>query len=85
MTVKMILTNFVVVSSVGIKRVVCIEIRPRGYKTFFSCSTQLSMNFSLLIILLAEKCSCSTMKKIAIVSNLRFISRTNFMLNEDLL
>ena len=59
----------------------------------FSCSTQLSMKFSLLInmkmptivgifILLAEKFSCSAMfskKEFAIVSNFRFISRKNFM------
>ena len=57
----------------------------------FSCSTQLSMKFSLLInmkmpttYLLAEKFSCSDMftkKDSATVSNLRFISRTNFMLS----
>ena len=64
----------------------------------FSCSTQLSMKFSLLIntkmpsivgififsYLLAEKFSCSAMfskKEFAIVNNLRFISRTNFMLS----
>ena len=58
---------------------------------FFSCSTQLSMKFSLLIniklafsYLLAEKILRSAMfskKEFAIVSNLRFISRTNFMLS----
>ena len=76
----------------------------------FSCSTQLSMKFSLLInmkmptkvgififisreifmlklafsYLLAEKISCSAMfsnKEFAIVSYLRFISMTNFMLS----
>ena len=61
----------------------------------FSCSTQLSMKFSLLInmkmptklefsYLLAEKFSCSAMfskKEFVIVSNLRFISRTNLMLS----
>ena len=69
---------------------------PRGYKTFL-CSFQLSMKFSLLInvkipikvgvffsILLAEKFSCSSMfskEEFAIVSNLRYIIRTNFILS----
>ena len=61
----------------------------------FSCSSQLSMKFSLLInmkmptllafsYLLAEKYSCSAMfikKELAIVNNLRYISGTNFMLS----
>ena len=57
----------------------------------FSCSTQLSTKFSLLknmklafSYLLAEKMSCSAMfskKEFAVVSNLRFISRTKFMLS----
>ena len=57
----------------------------------FSCSTQLSLKFSLLInmkmpfsYLLAEKFSCSAVfskKEIVLLSNLRFISRTNFMLS----
>ena len=54
-----------------------------------SCSTQLSMKLSLLInmnmaYLLAEKFSCSAMfsqKEFAVVSNFRFIIRTNFMLS----
>ena len=76
-------------------------IQARGYKTFLSCSTQLSMNFSLLINMkmpkmstinmkkkkcqqLTEKFSCSAIlrkKEDAIVSDLRFINRTNFMLS----
>ena len=58
----------------------------------FSCSTQLSMKFSLLIdmkmptisYLLAEKFSCSAMfskKEFAIVSSFRLISRANFVLS----
>ena len=61
----------------------------------FSYSTQLSMKFSRQInmkiptmigflYLLADKFSCSAMfskKEFAIVSNLRIISRTNFMLS----
>ena len=45
----------------------------------FSCSTQLAFSY-----LLAEKISCSVMfskTEFEIVSNLRFISRTNVMLN----
>ena len=48
---------------------------------FFSCSTQLSRKFSLL---LTEKITSSAMlskNEFAIVSNLRFISRTNYMLS----
>ena len=70
---------------------------------YFSCSTQLSMKFSLLInmkmpilvnmkmptivgifIFISREISCSakfSKKEFAIVSNLRFISRTNFMLS----
>ena len=60
----------------------------------FSCSTQPSMKFSLLInmkmltkgsiFILSEKFSCSAMfskKEFAIVSNLRFSSMMNFMLS----
>ena len=49
----------------------------------------MSMKFSLLIKMkmpTEEKISCSAMlrkKKFAIASNLRFISRTNFMLSCD--
>ena len=55
----------------------------------FSCSSQLSMKFSLQINMKiptyssAGKFSCSTIfskTEFAIVSNMRFISRTNFML-----
>ena len=66
----------------------------RGCKTF-SCLTQLSMKFSLLInmkmptkvgifVFISRKFSCFAMlsiKEFASVSNLRFISMTNFMLN----
>ena len=65
--------------------------RPEVIKKI-SCSIQLSMKFSLLInmkrptifgifIFIAEKCSCSAVfskKEFAVVSNLRFISRTKF-------
>ena len=65
------------------------------YKTFTSCSTYLSLKFSLLIdvkmptivdvlYLLAEQFSCSTMfskKEFEIVRDLRFISRKKFMLS----
>ena len=53
----------------------------------FSCSDQLSMKFSLLINMKMPtivKFSCSAMdskKDFAIVSNLGFISKTNFMLS----
>ena len=61
----------------------------------FLCSTQLSMTFSLLInmkmptivdisIFISRKCSCSAIfskKEFAIVSNLRFMSKINFMLS----
>ena len=60
----------------------------------FSCSTQLSMKFSLLmnvkmptkvgIFMLVEKFSCSGMlskQEFAIFGNMRFIRRTNFMLS----
>ena len=61
----------------------------------FSCSTQLSIKFSLLInikmqtivgifIFISREISCLAMfskKEFAIVSNLRLISRTNFMLS----
>ena len=53
--------------------------RPRGYKNFFSCSTQLSMKFSLLINM--KTSAVFSKKEFAIISNLRFISRTNFMLS----
>ena len=73
-----------------------IEENPaRGYKTFFMLNSaeheissankyenaNNSWHFSYL---LAEKFSCSTMykkKEFAIVSNLRFINMTNFMLS----
>ena len=73
------------------------NIKSGGYKTFFMLSSQLSMKFSLLInmkiptivgtcisYLFVEKISCSAMfskKEFAIVSNLRFIRKTNFMLS----
>ena len=47
------------------------SIRPGGYKPFFSCSTQLSTKFSLLI----------NMKMPTIVGIFIFISRENFMLS----
>ena len=72
------------------------EFGPQA-KKLFTCSSQLSMKFSLLMNIkmpttvgivifyfLAEIFSCSTMfrkKEFAIVSNLRFISRTKFMLS----
>ena len=48
------------------------ESRPQGYKTIFSCSTQLSMKFSLLI----------NMKMPTIVGIFIFISREIFMLSQ---
>ena len=68
--------------------------RPEVLK-LFSCSTQLSMKFSLLInmkmptivgifIFINREFSCSAMfskKEFAIVSNFRFIIRKNFMLS----
>ena len=57
---------------------------PRGYKTFFMLNSAEHEIFSAnKYENLAEKFSCSAMfskKKFAIVSNLRFISRKNFML-----
>ena len=63
---------------------------PRGYKTFFVLNSveheSFSANKKLLLAfsyLLAVKISCSAIfskKEFAIVNNLRFISRTNFML-----
>ena len=68
----------------------CLQTGPKVIK-LFSCSTQLSMKFFLIInnkiafsYLLAEKFSCSAMlskKEIGIVSNLRFISMKKFMLS----
>ena len=63
----------------------------RGYKTFFMLNSAQHEIFSAIkydschfSYLLAEKFSCSIMfskKEFAIVSNLRFISKTNFMLS----
>ena len=79
----------------GIHRLLLDSVRsgPQVIK-LFSCSTQLSMRFSLLInmkmltkvgiFILAEKISCSAVfsnKEFAIVSYLRFISMKNFMLS----
>ena len=62
---------------------------PQGYKTFFMLNSAEHEIFSgnkLLVFsyLLVEKFSCSAMfskREFAIFSNLRFISRTNFMLS----
>ena len=64
-----------------------------GVIKLFSCSTQLSMKFSLLInmkmptkvsYLLAEKLSCSAMfgkKELAIFRNMKFLTEQNFILS----
>ena len=63
--------------------------------TYFSCATQMSMKFSMLInikiptipdifIFISKEFSCSALfgkKVFAVVSNDRFISRANFMLS----
>ena len=65
------------------------KIWPRGYKPFFVINSAEHEIFSAYKYenannsLQVEKCSCSVMfskKEFAIVSNLRFISRTSFML-----
>ena len=60
-------------------------IWPRGYRTIFSANKYENANNSCFIsYLLAEKVSCSAMlskKEFAVVSNLRYVSMKNFMLN----
>ena len=65
------LSIYATVSSNSVDRQQRFFIRPRGYKPFFSCSTQLSTKLSLLI----------NMKMPTIVGIFIFISRENFMLN----
>ena len=77
----------------------CYELRevawPQGYKSF-SCSSQLSTKFSLLInmkmptivgifiFISREICMLSYVKQERMVCTLRFISWTNFMLSSEL-
>ena len=63
-------------------RSACKFVQSQGYKTFFMLNSTEHELFSAY--LLAEKFSCSAMfskKEFAVISNLRFISRTKFMLN----
>ena len=62
----------------------------RGYETSFSCSTKLSMNISLVKNMKMPKIvgififiggEIFSKKEFAIVSDLKFISRTNFLLS----
>ena len=61
-----------------------MTIRPRGYKTVFMLNSAEHEIFSATKYENANKFSCSAMfskKEFAIVSNLRFVSRKNFMLS----
>ena len=71
------------------KRMAIKKKKKKKKKKNISCSTQLSMKFSLpinvkiFLYLIAEEVSCSAIlcKKEFVIINLRFISRTNFMLS----